>query len=569
MKVGVWGVLFLGGVLCTGCSQGKEPKDAADTLYWGGEILTMEGDQPSYVEAVAVRGGKILFVGAKVQAMELQGAGTQVVDLEGKAMLPGFIDPHGHFMSAVRMVEQVNVASPPMGTVTDIPSMIAKLRTFQEERKIAKGGWIVGWGYDQDLLKEQRHITRRDLDPAFPDHKVLIVHVSMHGAVLNSKALAWAGVDAQTKTPKGGIIARLDGGQEPAGLLMETAFIPVFGKMPQPSQDAMVQDLVGPAQEMYARNGYTHAVEGFSHLIDLDFLKRAAKEGKLFIDVVALPGFVEMDQWLDNPKYAFGAYENRFRIHAGKFPLDGSPQGKTAFVTVSYKTGGPSGQKDWKGETSIPRKDLFRMVKQLTDRKIPIQIHANGDAAIDETIEAIRAAGIRAADDRRPVIVHSQFQRPDHLDAYAELGISPSYFTNHCFYWGDVHVRNLGAEKAAFISPLKSALAKGLVCSNHTDFNVTLLDPFFVLWTAMARETRSGKVLGPDQRVDAYTALKTLTTAPAWQFFEEDRKGRIREGLLADFVILSGDPVQTPVDQIRNLKVLETIKEGKSIYKRR
>ena len=563
MKSWSWAVVFLGMAFSAGCS---EDKSSADTIYLGGEILTMDGDQPSYVEAVAVRDGRILFVGTKARALERKGAGTDIVDLAGKAMLPGFIDPHGHFMSAVRMVEQVNVASPPMGEVTDIPSIIEQLKAFQKESKIPKGGWIVGWGYDQDLLKEQRHLTREDLDPFFPNHKVMVVHVSMHGAVLNSKALAWAGIDAKTPTPAGGIIARLDGSPEPAGLLMETAFLPVFGKMPQPSQQAMLQDLVRPAQMMYASNGYTHAVEGFSHVRDLDFLKRAAKEGKLFIDVVALPGFPEIDQWLDNPEYRFGAYENRFKIHAGKFTLDGSPQGKTAFVTVPYKTGGPSGQKNWKGETSIPKKDLFRMVKQLADRKIPIQIHANGDAAIDESIEAIRAAGIKAGDDRRPVIVHSQFQRPDQLDLYVDLGISPSFFTNHCFYWGDVHVRNLGEEKASFISPIKAATDKGLVCSNHTDFNVTLLDPFFVLWTAMARETRSGKILGPDQRVDAYTALKALTTAPAWQFFEEDRKGMIKEGLLADFVILSHDPVQTGVDEIREIEVLETIKEDDTIF---
>jgi predicted amidohydrolase YtcJ len=146
------------------------------------------------------------------------------------------------------------------------------------------------------------------------------------------------------------------------------------------------------------------------------------------------------------------------------------------------------------------------------------------------------------------------------------LGISPSYFTNHTFFWGDVHVKNIGPEKAAFISPIKAAKAKGIVFSNHTDFNVTPLDPFFVIWTAMKRESRSGQIIGPDQRVDAYTALQGLTTGPAWQLFEENRKGMIMEGLLADFVILSADPLKTDVDQIRHIKVLETIKEGKTIF---
>jgi predicted amidohydrolase YtcJ len=212
---------------------------------------------------------------------------------------------------------------------------------------------------------------------------------------------------------------------------METAYIPVFGKIPQPSEDAMVNELLEPAQMMYASNGYTHAVEGFSHIVDLDFLLRAADEERLYIDTAALPGFVEMDVWLDNPKYEFGEYDNRLKLQAGKFKLDGSPQRKTAFITVPYKTGGPTGQDDWRGETSIPREDFFRMIQRLTDRNIQVQIHANGDAAIDETIEAIRNAGITAGDDRRPIIIHSQFQRPDHLPQYVELGITPSYFTNH------------------------------------------------------------------------------------------------------------------------------------------
>ena len=144
--------------------------------------------------------------------------------------------------------------------------------------------------------------------------------------------------------------------------------------------------------------------------------------------------------------------------------------------------------------------------------------------------------------------------------------MSPSYFTNHTFFWGDVHVANIGKEAADFISPIKSAVELGLKYSNHTDFNITPLDPFFVIWTAMARESRTGQIIGADQRVDAYAALQGLTTGPAYQLFEENRKGMIKQGLLADFVILSQDPITTKVDDIRNIKVLETIKENQVVY---
>lgn len=539
--------------------------EVADTLYFDGSILTMVGNQPAYVEAVAVRDGKIIFAGSKSGALALQGPDTVMKDLGGKAMLPGFIDPHGHFMSALSMVQQVNVAAPPVGTATDIASIVQLLKDFQLTHDIAEGGWVIGWGYDQDQLAEQRHITKADLDPHFPNHKIMLIHVSMHGAVLNSNALAWAGVDASTETPGGGIINRMPDSNEPAGLLMETAYMPIFANMPQPSEKELLE-LMKPAQMLYARDGYTHAQEGFTHIKDMDFLQKAASEERIFLDITALPSFTEAPVWMNNPKYPFGEYHGGLKLQGIKFTQDGSPQGKTAFVSTPYLTGGPSGQKDWYGETTQPEEVFIEQVKKAFEAGLQVWIHANGDATIDQAIKAVDAAGIRASDNRRTVVVHSQFQHPEHLTRYAELGMSPTYFTNHVFFWGDVHVKNIGEEKAVFINPLKAATEQGLVYSNHTDFNVTPLDPFFIIWGAMTRETRSGVILGPDQRVDAYTALQGLTTGPAWQSFEENRKGSIKPGLLADFVILSVDPLAVSVDEIRSIRVLETIKEDKTIF---
>ena len=571
-------LLFLFIVVTTSAYGGQNENNEAQsavnpitqqqTLYYGGDIITMDGDKPAYVEAVIERDGKIIYAGDRASAVNNFAGETVEVDLKGKTMLPGFIDPHGHFMSAVLMVTQVNVASPPMGTVTDIPSIIEKLQAFKKENDIKDGEWIVAWGYDQDLLAEQRHITKLDLDEAFPNNKVLIIHISMHGGVLNSKALEWAGVDAGYQTPAGGVVARLPGGNEPAGLLMELAYLPVFDKLPQPSEDDMM-GLMKTAQMTYAGNGYTHAVEGFTHIKDMNTLKRAASEKRLFIDIVSLPGFNEMDQWLNNPDYPFGVYNNRLKFQGGKFTLDGSPQGLTAYMTAPYIVPGPNGEKDWVGSTSIPRAELAKMAKTMVDNNVQINFHANGDGAIEDAIYAIEQAGITAEQDKRPIIVHSQFQKPEHLPKYVEIGITPSYFTNHTFYWGDVHIRNVGREKASFISPIKAANALGIVTSNHTDFNVTLLDPFFVMWTSMKRETRSGEILGPDQRIDAYAALQNITTGPAYQFFEENRKGMIKNGMLADFVILDKNPLKvSDVDAIRDISVLETIKEGSTIYQK-
>ncbi|MEO1856754.1 MAG: amidohydrolase [Rubritalea sp.] len=540
-------------------------EDNADTIYHNGSILTMDGEKASYVEAVAVKDGKILFAGLKEKAFALKKDSTKLRDLEGKAMLPGFIDPHGHFMFALSMVNQANVSLPPVGPVTDIPSMVKQLEDHRNSKSIPEGEWIVGYGYDPNGLKEKRDATKADLDKAFPNHRVMVIHVSGHGAVLNSKALEWAKISSTTQTPPGGVIARMADGNEPAGLLMETAYLPVLENLPQPSERELLE-LMGPAQMLYAQEGYTHAQEGFTHIKDMNFLQKAAAEGRIFLDIISLPGFTEAPKFMGNNKYVFGKYENNFKFQGVKFTQDGSPQGKTAHVTTPFLTGGPAGEKNWVGETTQPKEDFQKQVKAILDTGLQVFIHANGDATIDQSIEAIEKSGITAKDDRRTVVIHSQFQRPDHLPKYVELGMTPSYFTNHTFFWGDVHIENIGREKANFISPVKSASAKGIIYSNHTDFNVTPLDPFFVMWSAMARTSRTGVVVGENERIDAYTALQGITTGPAWQIFEEDRKGRIKKGLLADFVILSTDPAKATTATMRDIQVLETIKEDKVVF---
>lgn len=539
----------------------------ADAIFYGGDILTMDGNKPAYVEAVGVKDGKIAFVGNMVDAKQMIGKSTVMTDLQGKTLLPGFVDGHSHFMMALGMVNQVNVANPPVGPVTDIPSIIETIKAFKQQRKIADDGWIVGWGYDGTQLKEKRELTKADLDAAFPDNKVVLIHVSGHGGVFNSKALEWANITSETPTPAGGVIARMADGKEPAGLLMETAYIPVFAKLPTPSEPEML-DLLKEAQMSYAANGYTLANEGFTHMKDILFLKKGAEQQRLFIDIAALPAFVDEKEWMDNPDILFGEWKNRLKMQGMKITQDGSPQGKTAYVTQPFLTGGPDGQKGWRGETTQPYESFAAMVKNAHSKGLQIFIHANGDATIDQVIKAVEAAGITAKDDARTIVIHSQFQRPDQLPRYKALGISPSYFTNHTYFWGDVHVANIGAQNAAFISPMKAAIDQGIVVSNHSDFNVTPLDPMFILWSSISRTSKSGAVIGADQRVNAYTGLQALTTGPAWQYKEENRRGTIKLGLLADFVILSGNPVKTDVSKIRDIKVLETIKEGKPVYTR-
>ncbi|MBP2412406.1 putative amidohydrolase YtcJ [Arthrobacter stackebrandtii] len=539
----------------------------AEQLFYNGTILTMAGPEPSHVECLVTSGGRIAFAGAREEALRLFPA-AEARDLAGAALLPGFVDAHSHLAAAFDLADRVNVGPPPMGACTDIASVLDTLEAFRDSRGTGPDGWVTGYGYDQEALAENRHITAADLDARFPQQRVMLVHVSSHGIVLNSAALAWAGIDETTATPAGGVIARVPGTQQPAGLLMETAYLElVAAKLPVlGTQDKL--ELLDAVQQGYASRGYTHAHEGFSGVTDLDFFQQAADAGLLYLDVAALGSFVDAPQWLGNPHYPTGKYRNGFKIAGLKVLQDGSPQGRTAFMREPYLTGDLDGNPGWRGEPTMPFKVFAEVVATTLAHGVQLYAHVNGDGAIDNLIDAVEQAGSTVTDDARTVAIHSQFQRPEHLPAYVRLGITPSYFTNHTYFWGDVHRANVGEAKAAFISPMQSALEAGLRVSNHSDFPVTALDPMFIVSTAMNRTTRTGHTLGPAERVGAYQALQALTSGPAYQLFEEDRKGMLKVGMLADLVMLDADPLTCAAGTVQDIRVLETIKEGVTVYRR-
>ncbi len=553
---------------------------AADLFIFGGPIVTVNDAQPS-VEAVAVKDGKIVAVGAKSKLQaKWVGPKTRVVDLAGKTLGPGFIDGHGHFMNAPRIINWVNVSLEPVGPVKAIPDILEALQEYVAKRKIPKGEWVLAYGYDGSGLAEGRELTRRDIDSVLPDNPVMAIHASNHGAVLNSAAMKIFNITADTPTPEAGLILREPGSRQPAGLLMEMAFLPIFAKVPQPAE-AELLDLLKPAQQIYASKGVTTAQEGATHADELAFLRKAAEQKRLYIDLVSLPFIAEVPKIfqeylsvgtdgkpvvIGDPSLEFGVYKNRLKLGGVKFVLDGSPQGRTAYWTKPLLRGGPNGEKDWVGEPSFPKEVVYSLYKKVTEKNIQIWSHANGDAAIDIAINAAEGAGVKAGDDRRHVVVHSQCMRPDQLDKYVTTGLTTSFFTVHTFLWGDVHLANLGRERAFFISPMKSAQAKGIRFSNHNDFSVTPLDPMRMIWSAVQRKSKTGVVIGPDERVDVMTALKAITIVPAWHYREEASKGSIEVGKLADLVILDKNPLTVPVDDIPGIKVVETLKEGRTIY---
>ena len=558
-------------VVCFTFGCGSHAPDAAhtaDAIYFNADVVTINDAQPS-AEALAVKDGKILMVGARVDIEKLyKGSATRMVDLGGKTLLPGFLDPHSHYINSLSVANQVNVYAPPAGPGKDIPSIVAELKKFRDANKIPAGVVIQAYGYDENVMPNGVGLSRTDLDPDFPDNPVMVNHVSMHGAVLNSAAFKKYGISAATKTPPGGIILRQKGSNEPAGLIMETAYLPVFNALPHPSREEEVQ-WSRAGQMLYAAAGITTAQEGLTHAGDLEIIQRAAAAGVQTIDLIAFPFVLDLDKVLEkNPVNTFGKYVNHVKLGGVKITSDGSPQGKTAFFTTPYLTGGPGGEKNWRGEPSFPEPELKAMVKKVYDLGLPLNIHANGDAAIDGILAAHEyAAAGDLGKQRHTVVIHSQFVRLDQLDKYVAYSITPSFYTEHTYYFGDTHVLNRGKKQAFFISPMRAAIDKGLRPTNHTDFVVAPLDQMFVVWTAVNRISRSGVIIGPDQRITPMEALKAITINAAYQYSEEKSKGSLEPGKLADMVILDKDPLKVDPMAIKDIKVVETIKEGKTIYK--
>ncbi|MCX2791372.1 MULTISPECIES: amidohydrolase [Vibrio] len=544
---------------------------AADKIYFGGDILTMAGDTPEYAEAIATLGEKIIYVGNKKGAMEHQFGKTQLVDLKGKALLPGFVDPHSHVYGVGLQAMVANVLPSPDGQADTVDEIVAILKSAGQDDKqrlfIEKTGWILGFGYDDAQL--DRYPTKADLDKVSTEKPVMIIHTSGHLSVANSKALELAGITAESQDPQGGIIRRMEGSQEPNGVLEENAhFAMLFGLTKV--IDLELQDMMlEAAQKMYAEYGYTTAQEGRATIEGYEAMKRASKDGKLIIDLVAYADMVSSSEFMSS-EYNSPNYTNHFRIGGVKLNFDGSPQGKTAWLTQPYFHP-PHGQaKDYAGYPTFKDEQAYQYVETAFKNNWQVLTHSNGDAAIEQFIDAVAKANEKLGKkDRRPVLIHGQTIRQDQIDRLAELGIFPSLFPMHTFYWGDWHAESvLGHPRADFISPTKAVREAGLMFSTHHDAPVALPSSFRVLDATVNRTTRTAEVLGPDQRVNTYTALQAMTIWPAYQHFEETKKGSLEVGKNADLIILDNNPLKVEPATLKDLKIQETISRGETAYQR-
>lgn len=547
-----------------------QPAQVADVIYSGGDIVTMNPSQPE-VEALAVKDGSILALGSLAELKRYLGEDTRAVNLQGKTMLPGFIDAHGHFGSVGLLAQSANVSAPPDGDSNDIASIIANLKAHAGSPQAAEMGWILGMNYDDSQLAGKQHPTAKDLDKVSTQTPVMIIHQSGHLGVVNTRGLEVLGYSDATPNPPGGILRRVSGSQQPNGVLEESALFTAALKVAMPKSQKSIVEMMGSAQKAYVAAGFTTAQEGRATADNIIGLAAVSGMDLLDIDVVAYPDptfFASGEQFATSISAQPHEYRGHYRIGGMKLSLDGSPQGKTAWLVQPYHVP-PQGQADdYAGYAAMQIEDLDTYLDLAYVNRWQVLVHSNGDAASDQFISAVSRAQERHPDiDIRPVIIHAQVIREDQLDAVKELGVIPSFMTVHSFYWGDWHRDSvLGEQRAARISPAKSALNRGILYTAHNDAPVTLPNAMMILSSQVNRTTRSGKVLGEEQRVSVMAALESITSNAAYQYFEEDSKGSLEVGKLADLVVLDKNPLKIDPQGITAIRVLETIKEGESVF---
>jgi predicted amidohydrolase YtcJ len=537
-------------------------RNRARTLYIGGPILTMDAAS-SVAEALAVSGDRIAAVGSRKELQDWADSSTRVVDLEGRALLPGFIDGHGHFPGIGIFVLHLDLNSPPIGTVESVEEIVARLQ--HKAGKTSRGRWVVGMGYDDTLLAERRHPTRADLDAASSKHPVAIIHISGHLAVVNSVALEKLEIAAGTPDPEGGRIRR-DSAGEPDGVLEETAMETVQAQVLAPSLLDGIK-IAREASKRYVRVGITTAQNGFapkSHFAGLTWLSRL---GVIPIRLVFWPTQEVVDEMLEGT-FSFSSYDPEWvRLGAAKLIADGSIQGYTGYLSRPYHVA-PGDDPEYRGYPRMTREELLERVARYHANGLQVAVHGNGDAAIDDILDAFdHAQRLHPRGDARPVVVHAQMSREDQLDRMKALDVIPSFFSLHTYYWGDRH-RDIfmGPERAARMSPARSAIARGLRLTIHCDTPVVPMEPLRLVWAAVNRRSASGALIGGEERISPIQALRAVTIDAAFQHFEEGLKGSLEPGKLADLVILSRSPLDDP-EHIDAIDVLETIVGGRTVYR--
>lgn len=542
-----------------------------DLIIKNANILTLDNGN-NLAGSLTVTNGRISGIWPEIEPPSYEvnrTSGTEVVDMGGATLIPGFIETHNHILASGLFKEKLNCSTPPNKTIHNILELISA-----RAKKTPGGEWIEGYGYDDTLLEDKRHPTREDLDKVSLHHPIFIYHISNHLAVANSKALQLAGLADDIGDPQGGHFGR-DAKGRLNGVLYEQAAIMLVGRhIPQPTKEQMISALENVTKDYLAQGITTNsdaAVGGLYGTVELDVHLKAAEQrlNPMYTQLMVMGHLLKEGEALG--KYTPEQLNQEIRERSGglarldsaKMLQDGSIQGLTAALRQPYHN-----EPMLYGDLIHEQESFQEEVLALHKRGFRITTHGNGDRAIDSILKAYEyALAKEPSKDHRHRIEHVQTPTVEDLDKMKKLGVAGSFFINHVYYWGDRHERIfLGPDRARRISPLKDASDRNLLFTLHSDSPVTAVSPLFSVWAAVNRLTKENRVLGPEQRIDVITALKSMTIYGARLNFDEEHAGSIEVGKRADFVMLEADPTNVAPEEIKDIKVLATFIDGNLVY---
>lgn len=536
----------------------------AELILYNGKVYTVDKDGTE-AEAVAVRDGRIIKVGTSKEVLELAHKETEKIDLEGKLLLPGFIDTHEHCIRKGLQLDWVNCASPPMKSLEDV---IKALKEKAESKKT--GEWVIGSWFDESQWSDKRFPDRYDLDKASKKHPIYLGRAGGHNAVANSLALKLAGINKDTPQPLGGNIERDQNG-EPTGRLDEIAAMDmVRGLFPKPSPEEEVELLAENwpvLEEMYLSWGLTGIHEAHIKAPQALAYQKLDREKKLNIRIGLMldgmtpyKGYATSDLARQGLRTPF-KWSDRLRVVSIKVGTDGAMGSLTAALYEDYANDPGN-----KGIIRCTREELVDEVTRCHVAGIQVCIHAIGDRAIDLSLDAIdEALKVKPCKDHRHRIEHAGYVLPRQLKRIRELGVNISASIGFCYPIGDSHIAALGPERLCGYYPMKSFRDHGIIAAGNSDgFGSSYA--LNGIYGCVARKSRSGKYLCKDEAVPILDAIRAYTWNAAYLEGTEDEKGSIEVGKFADFIVLDRDITTLPHEEILKARVLKTIIDGEVVY---
>jgi len=528
-----------------------------------GKILTVDAEN-SIVEAVAIKGDRILATGSNSHIKEMIGASTEIIDLEGKTALPGLIDTHTHPSHAATRIYEINCRSPPVRSIKEILGMVA-----EKAAELGPDKWVTGTNYNDIKLVERRHITRWELDEVAPKNPVFISKETGHLYVVNSKALELAGITRETKDPPGGQIDRDEKG-EPTGLLYEMAVTLVSSLIPRYTVQEIKEGMRSVWNQFsswgvtttHDASAYADSVKAYQEL-----LREGARQVRTLLMVSVHPEHMKGVDALEEMvalgiESGFG--DEWLKMMSLKIMGDGSGAGGSAAVYTAQHRGTKG-----LGIMATSPEEIRRLTVKAHQSGIRVSIHSIGDRGIDAALDAIEEAErFSPRPDMRHRIEHNSLCTPKQLRRIKRLGVTPSSSIGYMWGVGDDYLENFGPDRARWLHPHKTMLEMGIIAAGNSDYPVSDGNPMIQIYEAVTRRTRTGQVISPEEAVSVMDAIKIYTWNGAYLGKEEKIKGSIEPGKLADLVVLDRDILTVPPEEIKDIKVLMTIAGGRVVYRR-